>query len=126
MGMIKDGINSARRYILNNFYDGSRQDAMDLFFGAYQVGMDSNMHIKDTEETLLFYVTPLVLLLSLLYVFLFPSRLTFLFPKTYEMTLAILLAILSATYLYQNGGQYVQYPRLIRPDFLAKHIPIQP
>lgn len=126
MGMIKDGINSVRRYILNNFYDGSRQDAMDLFFGAYQVGIDPSIHIRDTEDTLLFYIVPLVLLLSLLYVFLLPSRFTILFSKAFEVTFAVLLAMLSATYLYQNGAQYVQYPRLNRPDFLAKHIPVNP
>ena len=81
MGIIKDGINSARRYILNNFYDGSRQDAMDLFFGAYQIGMNSSMRIKDTEETLLFYMVPLVLLLSLLLHPSLPLPLDHLFSK---------------------------------------------
>lgn len=126
MGILKDGINSVRRYILNNFYDGSRQDAMDLFFGAYQVGVNPNIHIKDTEETLLFYMVPLALLLSLLYLLLSPSRLTLLFSKNFEIAFSILLAFLSATYVYQNGAQYVQYPRLNRPEFLVKHIPIQP
>ena len=126
MGVIKDVINSARRYILNNFYDGSRQDAMDLFFGAYQVGMNPNIRVKDTEETLLFYLAPLILMVSLLYLLLFPSRLTALLSKPFEIVAAILLAVLSAMYVYHNGAQYVQYPRLNRPEFLVEHLPIQP
>jgi hypothetical protein len=30
-GMVRDGVNSLTRYILNNFYDGFRQDSIDLF-----------------------------------------------------------------------------------------------
>lgn len=36
-GLIQDGINSAVRYVKNNFYDGYRQDAFDLFLGNYVV-----------------------------------------------------------------------------------------
>ncbi|KAK2166809.1 hypothetical protein LSH36_35g08022 [Paralvinella palmiformis] len=36
-GMLKDGWNSAIRYFMNNFYDGFRQDAIDLFLGNYVV-----------------------------------------------------------------------------------------
>ena len=34
---MKDGINSGIRYVKNNFFDGDRQDAMDLFLGKYRV-----------------------------------------------------------------------------------------
>ncbi|KDO22358.1 hypothetical protein SPRG_11310 [Saprolegnia parasitica CBS 223.65] len=34
-GAIQDGVNSVTRYYLNNFSDGIRQDAMDLFVGNY-------------------------------------------------------------------------------------------
>jgi hypothetical protein len=37
LGAIRDGINSAYRYILNNFFDGVRQDSIDLFLGNYRV-----------------------------------------------------------------------------------------
>ena len=32
-GLINDGINSVTRYYLNNFSDGEKQDAIDLFLG---------------------------------------------------------------------------------------------
>ncbi|ROT62709.1 phosphatidylinositol-3-phosphatase SAC1 [Penaeus vannamei] len=37
MGMMKDLWNSGVRYIKNNFFDGDRQDALDMFLGKYQV-----------------------------------------------------------------------------------------
>lgn len=37
MGLLKDGSNSLTRYYKNNFNDGFRQDAIDLFLGNYAV-----------------------------------------------------------------------------------------
>lgn len=37
-GALWDGVNSAVRYYKNNFRDGQRQDAIDLFLGNYVVG----------------------------------------------------------------------------------------
>lgn len=37
MGALNDGLNSAVRYIKNNFYDGDRQDAFDLFLGVHVI-----------------------------------------------------------------------------------------
>ncbi|CAO1615005.1 unnamed protein product [Sympodiomycopsis kandeliae] len=34
-GLIQDGVNSITRYFKNNFFDGPRQDAYDLFTGAW-------------------------------------------------------------------------------------------
>lgn len=35
-GMINDGINSCKRYYINNFTDGVKQDAIDLLIGKYR------------------------------------------------------------------------------------------
>ena len=35
-GLMRDGFNSMYRYYLNNFYDGYRQDSIDLFLGNYK------------------------------------------------------------------------------------------
>jgi len=40
MGLLKDGYNSLMRYVLNNFFDGFRQDGIDLFLGNYRVRSD--------------------------------------------------------------------------------------
>lgn len=36
-GMLMDGYNSLKRYVLNNFHDGLKQDAFNLFLGVYRV-----------------------------------------------------------------------------------------
>lgn len=36
-GLMRDGSNSLYRYFINNFYDGFKQDAIDLFLGNYRV-----------------------------------------------------------------------------------------
>jgi len=54
MGAIRDGVNSLVRYYKNNFSDGFRQDAIDLFLGNYKV--DENearlvaCPLKDRQE----------------------------------------------------------------------------
>uniref|UniRef100_A0A1B6DBF0 Phosphatidylinositol-3-phosphatase SAC1 n=1 Tax=Clastoptera arizonana TaxID=38151 RepID=A0A1B6DBF0_9HEMI len=40
LGLIKDGVNSITRYYKNNFTDGFRQDAIDLFLGHYVVNQN--------------------------------------------------------------------------------------
>ncbi|KAJ1923603.1 Phosphoinositide phosphatase sac1 [Tieghemiomyces parasiticus] len=35
LGALQDGVNSIVRYVKNNYLDGSRQDGLDLFLGAY-------------------------------------------------------------------------------------------
>jgi phosphatidylinositol 4-phosphatase len=37
---LKDGLKSLMRYLKNNFMDGARQDAIDLFLGNYEVSSD--------------------------------------------------------------------------------------
>lgn len=44
-GLLKDGFNSAVRYIKNNFMDGERQDSIDLFLGNYQVETDEGVSL---------------------------------------------------------------------------------
>lgn len=37
LGAMNDGVNAVSRYVRNNFGDGYRQDAIDLFLGNFQV-----------------------------------------------------------------------------------------
>lgn len=36
-GYLQDGINAIQRYMFNNFYDGQKQDALNLFLGHYKI-----------------------------------------------------------------------------------------
>lgn len=46
-GIAQDGVRSARRYVYQNFWDGRRQDGIDLFLGV--VTVDSAKERKETE-----------------------------------------------------------------------------
>lgn len=55
-GMLQDMSNSITRYIKNNFADGPRQDAFDLFLGAYIPSTDS----IGTQRTFVDHRPPLI------------------------------------------------------------------
>lgn len=71
-GLVKDGINSGIRYIKNNFFDGERQDSIDLFLGRYQVereeGASLPCPLRETRNPRLLLL-PLSVFFSLLMVF---------------------------------------------------------
>lgn len=50
-GAINDGINAVTRYFKNNFADGYRQDAIDLFLGNFKVDPNS---LPDRFESSMF------------------------------------------------------------------------
>eukprot|EP01098_Paradermamoeba_levis_P012311 TRINITY_DN5363_c0_g1_i1.p1 TRINITY_DN5363_c0_g1~~TRINITY_DN5363_c0_g1_i1.p1 ORF type:complete len:602 (-),score=219.09 TRINITY_DN5363_c0_g1_i1:139-1899(-) len=80
-GMINDGVNSVTRYFLNNFYDGFRQDAFDLFLGNYQVEerqTNSPLQKKDQEKNLLNFIVLAVGVLVIVLSLFTPSNQSFL------------------------------------------------
>ncbi|RZF41273.1 hypothetical protein LSTR_LSTR010501 [Laodelphax striatellus] len=63
-GIINDGINSITRYYKNNFCDGFRQDAIDLFLGQYKVNPDEGVLAKcplEVERGWKYTAYPLIL-----------------------------------------------------------------
>ncbi|KAI3385370.1 hypothetical protein SNEBB_001083 [Seison nebaliae] len=46
MGIMNDGMNAMQRYVYNNFYDGTRQDAIDLFLNEYNVSNDEGSIVR--------------------------------------------------------------------------------
>ncbi|CAL4079758.1 unnamed protein product, partial [Meganyctiphanes norvegica] len=115
-GVVKDGWNSAVRYIKNNFFDGDRQDAIDIFLGKYQVepgeGATRPCPLKETRDPRL-YLLPMFLFFSLLMIFaciLLPSEYT-------SFTLLSMLFWASMTgaagfLTLLQGRQLVNAPRL--------------
>ncbi|XP_055383120.1 phosphatidylinositol-3-phosphatase SAC1 [Condylostylus longicornis] len=115
-GLIKDGTNSLTRYVLNNFYDGFRQDALDLFLGNYM--------IRDNEGTLI--PSPLIAPKGWRYGT-FPSVLMFalamffasaIFPKEYKTENLLFLMFwgamigVSTTGIMKYGTEFVNWPKL--------------
>ncbi|KAJ6792114.1 phosphoinositide phosphatase SAC6-like [Iris pallida] len=56
-GIAKDGWNSLARYYLNNFADGSKQDAIDLLQGHYIVSASRDLALPAEPEGLEAYVS---------------------------------------------------------------------
>ncbi|CAL1547866.1 unnamed protein product [Lymnaea stagnalis] len=66
-GALQDGYNSAVRYIKNNFQDGGRQDAMDLFLGNYLVEENEGLTLKsplDSSRDWKYYAVPVILIVA--------------------------------------------------------------
>jgi hypothetical protein len=64
-GMLMDGYNSLMRYILNNFKDGVKQDAFNLFLGVYRVDPKAKSPFaadKGREQIINFFLVLFVLL----------------------------------------------------------------
>lgn len=64
-GALQDGVNSLTRYVRNNFFDGSRQDAYDLFTGAWT----PKKGVRGDKRALFIRILPYVWLLSVLIIF---------------------------------------------------------
>lgn len=64
-GLLMDGYNSLLRYVLNNFHDGVKQDAFNLFLGVYRVdprAVSPFAADKGREQIISFFVVVFVLL----------------------------------------------------------------
>ena len=51
-GLMRDGVNSLQRYIINNFYDGFRQDSIDLFLCNHQKLSEEEKRLQQTSSQL--------------------------------------------------------------------------
>ncbi|ELT87336.1 hypothetical protein CAPTEDRAFT_220075 [Capitella teleta] len=67
IGLVRDGVNSLVRYVLNNFYDGFRQDSIDLFLGNYVVEEAEDVSkpcpLRD-EKDWKYYALPVIFLVA--------------------------------------------------------------
>ena len=117
-GLLKDGWNSAVRYIKNNFSDGTRQDSIDLILGNYLVesaeGQQKPCPLETKERDRKLTALPLVLLASFalcvfsLYI---PAELNI--KVFYFFFFWLLVAVLSMALMLQNGKEFVDRPRLV-------------
>lgn len=108
MGAVQDGINSALRYYYGNFSDGSRQDSLDLLFGAYKIDPSNYKSpfqsrpadpIKTIVTSTLFY--------SICLFFAFAH-----FNNLKGMAVCVLVIVLLLQFIKMNGKRFVQKPHL--------------
>jgi hypothetical protein len=122
LGIMRDGYNSAARYIKNNFMDGFRQDAIDLFLGNYKVDPNEGksvpcplLQIKDWK----YLALPLIFLGSIAMLFLsivLPhehSTETFVYFLFWLGMISITLMV-----IIFYGTEFVDFPKLtdVRPS----------
>ena len=71
-GMISDGVNSCKRYYINNFTDGFKQDGIDLMLGRYKPHMakESPFIPRQGQESVeAHFLRAFVLMMSIFFIF---------------------------------------------------------
>ena len=106
-GMLRDLKTALVRYVKNNFFDGRKQDAMDLVLGNYFVDV---YETKKSNARL--FVLPLVLIIILSMLLL----ISLLYSETTEEFILLLLCILSTAIfalliLLRHSKMYVDWPK---------------
>ncbi|KAF2110473.1 SacI homology domain-containing protein [Lophiotrema nucula] len=117
-GALQDFNNSATRYLRNNFADGPRQDAFDLFLGTYlpsDSGIGSGLLFAD-RRPLFIQAIPYILAASLFLVFVgsFTSResAATVWPFRLLMFICLGLAAACLNFILANGTLFVNWPKL--------------
>ncbi|KAI8997241.1 SacI homology domain-containing protein [Pilobolus umbonatus] len=124
-GALQDLKHSIQRYYKNNFMDGYRQDAFDLFLGLYRVdkGQSLAIHNPFIQDTpLRVRVVPYILVFALFMLILnlvqpgysgFESRITYLLLILFWVS----VLISAVRFALDNGDKFVQWPHLVSlPD----------
>lgn len=120
MGALMDFKNSITRYIKNNFMDGPRQDAYDLFLGKYLPYEVMDTPFCDSRP-MTFQIIPYVLLGSLVMAVaatIFPKEDTPWYVNRLFQMFWVGLVVYSVRFVSGNGLQYVNWPKLINLGFV--------
>lgn len=121
LGALRDGYNSAVRYLKNNFHDGFRQDAIDLFLGNYRVqegeGVSAPCPLTACRDKK-YLALPSFLLLALACCFMCLT-----IPSVYTMETFmyflfwLTMTVLTVMAIVFYGSEFVDFPKLreLRP-----------
>ncbi|OAA62904.1 phosphoinositide phosphatase [Niveomyces insectorum RCEF 264] len=119
-GALRDGQIAVTRYCRNNFLDGPRQDAFDLFLGAYAPGeaaVAATQLLFADRRPVLIQAVPYVLAFSVF--FLLVGLLTRRLPDAAVLPLRLFLLFWTAVagycahFILRSGELYVNWPKLI-------------
>ncbi|KAI4197765.1 MAG: hypothetical protein LQ346_002925 [Caloplaca aetnensis] len=120
-GMVQDLNNSITRYVKNNFSDGPRQDAFDLFLGTFQPdssGIGASQVFVDRRPIL---IQAIPYLLAMSFFFVLVSSLARTKPETTIWPLRIftiawlVVGLWCFRFIYTHGVLYVNWPKLNTP-----------
>ncbi|KAK6580984.1 hypothetical protein PZA11_006472 [Diplocarpon coronariae] len=114
-GALQDLQNSITRYAKNNFTDGPKQDAFDLFLGNYLPNSASSPIFAD-KRPLLIQSVPYVLAFAVFFVFIgiFTRRLpdAAVLPVRIFIFFWFVVAGWCLNFIYSHGMLYVNWPKL--------------
>eukprot|EP00842_Homolaphlyctis_polyrhiza_P000804 jgi/Hompol1/1724/HPOL_001925-RA len=114
-GALQDFMNSVVRYVRNNYMDGYRQDAYDLFLGHYRINQAYGSPFAEpliTPRALIILAVLVIAVLVVLYAVLIAD--TYL-ATFYYLTLAGILSAASVQLILIYSDDFVSHPRLV-PD----------
>ncbi|KAH8669751.1 SacI homology domain-containing protein [Tricladium varicosporioides] len=115
-GAMQDLQNSITRYARNNFMDGPRQDAFDLFLGTYLPNTTSSYPIFVDKRPLLIQSIPYVLAFSIFFIFVatFTRRLpdAAVLPLRIFIIFWFIVGSWCVKFIFGNGMLYVNWPKL--------------
>lgn len=122
LGALMDLKNSVTRYFKNNFLDGPRQDAYDLFLGKHlpYETMDPPFH---DSRPITYQIIPYVFWGSLVMAVAttaFPSEDTPSYANRMFQVLWAGLVVYSSRFVIKNGLQFVCWPKLVKLGYVRK------
>ena len=112
-GMLNDGLNSIIRFYRNNFVDANTQDAMDLFFGRFQVS-DIPIFVYRNGDNNWKNVLVLSGLIIVVLIFITLFR-PIIFSSIVWALITVLFATGMAYFIIHYGIHFVKYPKLLPP-----------
>ncbi|XP_013926529.1 PREDICTED: phosphatidylinositide phosphatase SAC1 [Thamnophis sirtalis] len=116
-GLLMDGWNSLIRYYKNNFSDGFRQDAIDLFLGNYSVDEVDSLSPFHIQKDWKFLALPIIMVVA----FSMCIICLLMAGDTWTETLAYVMFWGSASFgtlaiILYNGKDFVDAPRLVQKE----------
>nr|CAG8454921.1 11956_t:CDS:10 [Entrophospora candida] len=100
--------NGILRYILNNFMDGTKQDAYDLFLGNYEVKPDCSPFTSEAPQALL---GCLICMLFLLIIPKYEGYYLYIFRFFILFNLIVIVGLVR--FILDNGAEFVNWPNLV-------------
>ncbi|CZT11581.1 hypothetical protein WAI453_004620 [Rhynchosporium graminicola] len=114
-GALQDLRNSITRYAKNNFADGPKQDAFDLFLGNYLPDSSTNPVFVD-QRPLLIQSIPYILAFALFFVFVGTFTRSPVDAAVLPIRIFVIFWFVVAgwclNFIYSNGMLYVNWPKL--------------
>ncbi|KAF2103494.1 hypothetical protein NA57DRAFT_53012 [Rhizodiscina lignyota] len=122
MGMFNDFNNSTTRYVCNNFLDGPRQDAFDLFLGAYLPESAAGNIFVDNRP-LLIQAIPYIVAGGVFFILVGSFTRRDLEANVWPLRLMMIVSFLVAggclRFMWTHGTLFVKWPKLNPPAHLG-------